>query len=124
MKLFRKVKGFLLGKKEVDIISGQVYNYVVKKKLVFISELSPFFKRLSTYDKFRILEHLKKEKDIVFEEDMVQYQEKESFGTFSQQQMLNALIKPEFVDTKPSYVQVSSKFYQGLTCVGCDEDEL
>src|SRR3989338_6151682 len=121
MKLFRKVKGFLLGKKELDIISGQVYNYVVKKKLVYFSELEPFFKGLPSYEKFRILERLKKEKDIAFEEDMLQYNEKEGFETISQQQMLNALIKPEFVDTKPSYIQVGSKFFQGLTCVGLPE---
>ena len=121
MKWFRKVKGFLLGKKELEIISGQVYNYIVKKKLVYISELDPFFKGLPSYEKLRILEQLKKEKEIVFEEDMIQYQEKEGYGTFSQQQMLHALIKPEFVDTKPSYVQVGSKFYQGLTCVGLPE---
>ena len=53
MKLFRKVKGFLLGKKELDIISGQVYNYVVKKKLVYFSD-SFIYRFCFVYSKFEI----------------------------------------------------------------------
>lgn len=121
MKLFNKLKGLLLGKEEIDVISGQIYNYIVRKKLVFFAELEPFFKGLHNHEKFRILEHLKNEEGIVFEEDMVRYKESESNETYSQQQMLNALIKPELVDTKPSYIQIGSKYFQGLTCVGLPE---
>ncbi|MEA2037416.1 MAG: hypothetical protein U9O94_07945 [Nanoarchaeota archaeon] len=121
MMIFRKAKALLLGKKEIDVISGQIYNYIVKKKLIYITELEPFFKGLPNYEKVRILEHLKKQKEIVFEEDMIQFKESDKLGTFSQQQMLNALIKPEFVDTKPYLMQVGSKFYQGMTCVGLPE---
>lgn len=121
MNVFSKAKAFVLGKKEVDIISDQLYNYVAKKKLAYISELQPFFRGLSSFEKLRILDCLKKRKDILFEEDMIQYKESGQAGTFSQQQMLNALIKPEFVDTKPHYIQVGSKYYQGMTCVGLPE---
>ncbi len=121
MAIFRKAKAFLLGKREVDIISGQIYNQIAKKKLVYISELEPFFKGLPNYEKLRILENLKKQKEVVFEEDMIQYKESEETGTFSQQQMLTTLIKPEFVDTKPYFIQVGSKYYQGMTCVGLPE---
>jgi len=121
MRIFRKAKAFLLGKNEIEIISGQIYNYVVKKKLVYTPELNPFFKGLPNYQKARILEHLKKREDIVFEEDMIQYNENEKIGTFSQQQMLNALIKPEFINTKLDFIQVGSKYYQGMTCVGLPE---
>ena len=82
MKFFWKAKGFMLGKDEIEIITGQIYNYIVKKKLVFIAELEPFFKGLSSFEKLRIIEHLKKEKKLIFEEDMLQYKESESFETF------------------------------------------
>jgi hypothetical protein len=72
MKLFNKLRGLLLGKEEIGVISGQIYNYVVKKKLVYFAELEPFFSGLHNYEKLRILEHLKKEESIVFEEDMFQ----------------------------------------------------
>ncbi len=121
MNLFRKTKAFMLGKNEVDIITGQLYNYIVKKKLVYVSELQPFFKGLSNFEKIRILEQLKKREDILFEEDMIQYREEDAIGTFTQQQMLSALIKPEFIDTKPHSIQVGSKHYQGMTCVGLPE---
>ena len=121
MRLFRKAKAFLLGKKEIEIVSGQIYNHVLKKKLVYISELNQFFKGLSNYEKARILEHLKKRGDVIFDEDMIQHKESEQTGTFSQQQMLNALIKPEFVNTKQHFIQVGSKYYQGMTCVGLPE---
>ena len=121
MNPFRKTKAFLLGKKEVEVISDQIYNYIARKKLVYISELQPFFKDLSNFEKYRLLDHLKKKQDILFEEDMIQYKESDQVGTISQQQMLNALIKPEFVDTKPQYIQVGSKYYQGMTCVGLPE---
>jgi len=121
MRLFRKTKAFLLRKDEIEIVSGQIYNHIVKKKLVYTPELDLFFKGLSNYQKAGILEHLKKREDILFEEDMIQYNENEKIGTFSQQQMLNALIKPEFVNTKPHFIQVGSKYYQGMTCVGLPE---
>ena len=44
MRLFRKVKGLVLGKEEIEIIFGQIYNYVARKKLVYRAELEPFFK--------------------------------------------------------------------------------
>jgi len=121
MNLLRKTKAFLLGKNEVDIITGQLYNYIVRKKLVYTPELNSFFKGLPDFEKSRILEELKKREDILFEEDMIQYKENDAIGTFTQQQMLSALIKPEFIDTKPQSIQVGTKFYQGMTCVGLPE---
>jgi hypothetical protein len=121
MRMFRKVKAFMLGKSEVDIISGQIYNYVLKRKLAYLSELDPFFNRITNFEKLRILESLKQKEDLKFEDDMIQYQDNESGMTVSQKNLLSALIKPEYVDTNQHFIQISSKFYQGMTCVGLPE---
>ncbi|MFH1849362.1 MAG: hypothetical protein ABH879_04190, partial [archaeon] len=121
MKLFRKVKAFMLGKDEIEIITGQISNYILKNKLVYLSELDLFFKGITNAEKLRILETLKNKPGLKFEDDMIQYQENESDMTVSQKNLLSALIKPDYVDTKQHYVQISSKFYQGMTCVGLPE---
>ncbi|MBI2138795.1 hypothetical protein HYU13_04350 [Candidatus Woesearchaeota archaeon] len=121
MRFFRKAKAFFLGKSEVEILSGQLYNWIAGKRLVYIDELEPFFVGIPKYEQARIFQFLKKNPNISFDEDRIHFKESETFGTESQQQLLSALIKPEFVNTEPSYIQVGSKCYQGLTCVGLPE---
>ena len=110
MKLFWKAKGFMLGKDEIEIITGQITITLSRKSLSSLQELEPFFKGLSSFEKLRIIEHLKKEKTLILKKTCSNTKKAKVLKLFSQQQMLNALIKPELVDTKPSYIKLAQSF--------------
>jgi len=118
-KFFKKKSIF--GDGEIELAAGRIYNLAVKKGIVYKSEQDEILKDYNENEKTLVLDKLKTTENIFFEDDMIKYVAEKSGKIFQKQKLLNSLIKPEFVNTTPEYIQVGNKFYMGITCVGLPE---
>ncbi len=105
-------------KTEIENVTLQIENAIRKKNVVFFSELDEYFQPLTKKEKKAALKELNKLKYITKREDSFHYEEKERVEEYSEEEIFNSLIKPEYIDTKKNEIQVGNKYYQGLFATG------
>jgi len=114
----RNILKHLQQKDEVDYVLVQLANLVRVKGVVLPDELSEIAKELSPKQRLKLQTKLKK-LNIEFDDDMLCYNDKmKDDELITENELLNHLIKPEYVDTKSEYIQIGTQYYQGIVATG------
>ncbi len=105
-------------KDEVDYLVIQLVNLIRIKGVVLPKEFDELTRNLSKKQYAKLLAKLKK-LNVKFEEDMLCFtDDMVDDDKITENELLNHLIKPEYIDTKAEYVRVGTQFYQGIVATG------
>lgn len=117
--LFKKKKiEQQLGSQDINQVITNISNYIREKEFCFVEELEPFWHFLNDTEKEQIINALKKKPFIEIKEDMIKYNNIEQESTIDEHDIFERIMKPDYIDTKPNYIQVGQKYMQGQTAIG------
>ncbi|MEM3127108.1 MAG: hypothetical protein QW331_03515, partial [Candidatus Woesearchaeota archaeon] len=117
MKLFKQI---FMGKEEIELLGIKVYNAAAKKGVLYEKEFNQITKGCTEEEKDAIRKEITEKYKVVFDDGVYVIKEKEE-SEDEKKKILSALIKPEYVNTSFDNVQIGTKYFSGLTCIGLPE---
>ncbi|MFC1774944.1 VirB4 family type IV secretion system protein [Nanoarchaeota archaeon] len=108
----------VLQKNEVDYVFNEIINFIRKKKIVLPVEFNNFCKDLTDSEILLIKSRLKQQ-GYVINEDMIEDADgSKPVNEIKDKELLEFLIKPDFVSTEAEVIQVGNQLYRGIVASG------
>ncbi len=109
---------FLSKKSETDFVLDEITDYLRRKKIMLPAEFDKICKNLSEEEKNTIRSKLRQQ-GYVINEDMIEYSDKSKpVNAIKDNELMEYLIKPDFVSTDEDIIQVGNQFYKGVVASG------
>jgi len=104
---------------EIDLIADELANIVATKGVVLPEEFEMLAKELSKKEKKILMKKLFA-MNIEKKEDLLQAKRDGSFQTefIANKDILSFLIRPEYVNSNPDYIQVGTQYFRGMVATG------
>jgi len=118
MKLFRSL---FMAKEEIELIAIKIYNETSRKGILYEKEFEKLSYNCNADEKIALKKYLEDNLNLVFDDGVYVIKENKKDEADEKTKMLSALIKPEYVNTSHDNIQIGTKYFTGLTCIGLPE---
>lgn len=103
---------------EVDFIVTRLSNLARKKGLVVPKEIDDACENLPQIERSLVIKKLQK-LGFDYKEGMIMFNDKVIGGShINEKDLLSFLIRPEYVDTEKTHIQIGAQFYEGISATG------